>query len=152
MENKRFNLASNLAELGASFQKIFLRKISFKDLIKITKGCNPNKQFKIIEEREAKIRENKAKIQAIPEKKIQKAHILTPQGSQGVDQPRSPVDSHRSEPRKSVAKSNHYSQFQGVSRRRQGPNGSKNTLFNQRQKELEPMIQSFLDVTWWNLI
>ncbi|MBW0528279.1 hypothetical protein O181_067994 [Austropuccinia psidii MF-1] len=37
MENKRFNLASHWAELGASCQKICLKEIDFKDLIVITK-------------------------------------------------------------------------------------------------------------------
>ncbi|MBW0586184.1 hypothetical protein O181_125899 [Austropuccinia psidii MF-1] len=41
MENKRFNLAFHWAELGASFQKICLKVISFKDLMVITKGWNP---------------------------------------------------------------------------------------------------------------
>ncbi|MBW0557171.1 hypothetical protein O181_096886 [Austropuccinia psidii MF-1] len=40
MENKRFSLASNWEELGEGFQKIFLKEISFKELMKITKGWN----------------------------------------------------------------------------------------------------------------
>ncbi|MBW0499627.1 hypothetical protein O181_039342 [Austropuccinia psidii MF-1] len=38
MDNKRFNLASHWAELGASCQKIFLKEIEFRDLMVITKG------------------------------------------------------------------------------------------------------------------
>ncbi|MBW0551712.1 hypothetical protein O181_091427 [Austropuccinia psidii MF-1] len=41
IDNKRFNLASHWAELGASFQKICLKEIDFKDLMVITKGWNP---------------------------------------------------------------------------------------------------------------
>ncbi|MBW0527120.1 hypothetical protein O181_066835 [Austropuccinia psidii MF-1] len=43
MENKRFNLASHWAELGASFRKICLKEIDFKDLTIITKGWNPTR-------------------------------------------------------------------------------------------------------------
>ncbi|MBW0529983.1 hypothetical protein O181_069698 [Austropuccinia psidii MF-1] len=38
MDNKKFNLASHWAELGASFQKICLKEIYFRDLVVITKG------------------------------------------------------------------------------------------------------------------
>ncbi|MBW0473394.1 hypothetical protein O181_013109 [Austropuccinia psidii MF-1] len=38
MDNKRFNLASHWAELGAICQKICLKEIPFKDLMVITKG------------------------------------------------------------------------------------------------------------------
>ncbi|MBW0535712.1 hypothetical protein O181_075427 [Austropuccinia psidii MF-1] len=65
MDNKRFNLASHWAELGESFQKICLKEIPFKDLMVITKGWNPNRQFKLLEERTTRIRENQATIQAI---------------------------------------------------------------------------------------
>ncbi|MBW0583022.1 hypothetical protein O181_122737 [Austropuccinia psidii MF-1] len=41
MDNKRFNLESDWAELGASFQKICLKEIDFRDLMVITKGWNP---------------------------------------------------------------------------------------------------------------
>ncbi|MBW0461048.1 hypothetical protein O181_000763 [Austropuccinia psidii MF-1] len=37
MDNKRFNLASHLAELGASCEEICLKEVPFKDLILITK-------------------------------------------------------------------------------------------------------------------
>ncbi|MBW0490706.1 hypothetical protein O181_030421 [Austropuccinia psidii MF-1] len=40
IDNKRFNLVSSWAELGASFQKIYLKEIDFKDLMVITKGWN----------------------------------------------------------------------------------------------------------------
>ncbi|MBW0590110.1 hypothetical protein O181_129825 [Austropuccinia psidii MF-1] len=51
MESKRFNLESHCSDLGASFQKICLKEIPFKDMV-ITKGWNPNRQFKLLEERE----------------------------------------------------------------------------------------------------
>ncbi|MBW0478716.1 hypothetical protein O181_018431 [Austropuccinia psidii MF-1] len=44
MVNMRFNLASHWAELGASFQKICLKEIDFKDLMVINKCCNPTRQ------------------------------------------------------------------------------------------------------------
>ncbi|MBW0504808.1 hypothetical protein O181_044523 [Austropuccinia psidii MF-1] len=44
MDNKRFNLASHWAELGASYQKICLKEIEFRDIVVITKGWNPTRQ------------------------------------------------------------------------------------------------------------
>ncbi|MBW0492976.1 hypothetical protein O181_032691 [Austropuccinia psidii MF-1] len=44
MDKDTFNLASYWAELQASFQKIFRREITFKDLMEITKGWNPTKK------------------------------------------------------------------------------------------------------------
>ncbi|MBW0575384.1 hypothetical protein O181_115099 [Austropuccinia psidii MF-1] len=78
MENKRFNLASNWEELRESYQKICLREMSFKEVVEITKSWNPNRKFKLLEERKAKIRDNKAKIQAIEEQWSQKENIHTP--------------------------------------------------------------------------
>ncbi|MBW0477390.1 hypothetical protein O181_017105 [Austropuccinia psidii MF-1] len=48
MENKRFNLASHWEELGVSCQKICLKDISFKNLMIITKGWNPTRQFRLL--------------------------------------------------------------------------------------------------------
>ncbi|MBW0531076.1 hypothetical protein O181_070791 [Austropuccinia psidii MF-1] len=67
-----------LAELGASFQKICLKEISFKDLMVITKGWNPTRQFRLLEERETRIRENQATIQAIEEHLNQTEPTLIP--------------------------------------------------------------------------
>ncbi|MBW0533476.1 hypothetical protein O181_073191, partial [Austropuccinia psidii MF-1] len=50
MDNKRFNLASHWEELAASCQKICLREISSKELMEITKGWNPTRQFRLLEE------------------------------------------------------------------------------------------------------
>ncbi|MBW0493235.1 hypothetical protein O181_032950 [Austropuccinia psidii MF-1] len=95
MKNKRFNLASHWEELGAGFHKIFLREISFKDFMEITKGWNLNKNFRIVGEREDKIRENQATIQAIEERWNQKDHTQNPSGSPVVvNQASSPVASH----------------------------------------------------------
>ncbi|MBW0496786.1 hypothetical protein O181_036501 [Austropuccinia psidii MF-1] len=63
--NERFNLASHWAEHGAAFQKICIEEIPFKDIMVITKGCNPNTKLKLLDERESRIRENQATIQAI---------------------------------------------------------------------------------------
>ncbi|MBW0583562.1 hypothetical protein O181_123277 [Austropuccinia psidii MF-1] len=94
MDNKRFNLPSHWEELGAICQKIFLKEIPLKDLMVITKGWNPNRQFKLLEEREARISENQAIIQAIEEQLNQTEPTLIPSGSQVVDQSNSPVASH----------------------------------------------------------
>ncbi|MBW0467196.1 hypothetical protein O181_006911 [Austropuccinia psidii MF-1] len=141
MENKRLNLASHWEEIGASFQKICLKEIPFKDLMVITKAWIPHRQFKLLEERATRI---KATIQAIEEQLNQTEPTLIPSDSQGVGQPNSPVASKYSGNRRSVAKSHHYSQSQGVSRRRQGYKGKNNTSFSHRKKESDPMIQKLL--------
>ncbi|MBW0498031.1 hypothetical protein O181_037746 [Austropuccinia psidii MF-1] len=91
MDNKRFKLASHWEEHEASFWKIFLNEIDFKDLMVITKGWNPTRKFRILEERATGIRENQATIQAIEEQLTQTGNIQIPSGSQGVDQNSSPV-------------------------------------------------------------
>ncbi|MBW0485721.1 hypothetical protein O181_025436 [Austropuccinia psidii MF-1] len=65
MDKKRFNLASHWADLGASCQKICIKEIPSKDLVVITKGWNPTRQLRLLEERATRIRENQATIQAI---------------------------------------------------------------------------------------
>ncbi|MBW0550605.1 hypothetical protein O181_090320 [Austropuccinia psidii MF-1] len=125
--------------------EICLKKIYFKDPIEITKGWNSNRKFKLLEDKEAKFRENKATIQSIEEQWSQKGNILTPSGSQVVGQASSPVASNHSEYRKSGAKSHHYSQFQEFFSRRQGSKGKNKTTFSQRKKESHPTIQKLLD-------
>ncbi|MBW0565009.1 hypothetical protein O181_104724 [Austropuccinia psidii MF-1] len=56
MDNKGFHLASHWVELGESFQEICLKEIEFKDLMIITKGWNPTKQFRLLEARAQRIR------------------------------------------------------------------------------------------------
>ncbi|MBW0538361.1 hypothetical protein O181_078076 [Austropuccinia psidii MF-1] len=94
MDNMRFNLVSHWEELGESCQKICFKEISFKDLMVITKGWNPTRQFRLLEERETRIRENKATIQGIEEQLNQIGTTLIPSGSQGVEQSNSPMASH----------------------------------------------------------
>ncbi|MBW0474440.1 hypothetical protein O181_014155 [Austropuccinia psidii MF-1] len=65
MDNNRLNLVSHWAELGESFQKICLKEINFKKLMEITKGWNPTRKFRLLEERATRIRENQATIQAM---------------------------------------------------------------------------------------
>ncbi|MBW0484971.1 hypothetical protein O181_024686 [Austropuccinia psidii MF-1] len=89
----------------------------------ITKGCNPTRQLRLLQERETRIRQNQAIIQPIQEQLNQKGPTLIPSGSQGVDQPNSPVASHHSGTSRSVAKHRHYSQSQVVSRRIKGYKG-----------------------------
>ncbi|MBW0496862.1 hypothetical protein O181_036577, partial [Austropuccinia psidii MF-1] len=43
MKNKRINLASHWAELGASFHTLCFKEIPFKDLMMIPKGWNPTR-------------------------------------------------------------------------------------------------------------
>ncbi|MBW0468911.1 hypothetical protein O181_008626 [Austropuccinia psidii MF-1] len=144
MDNKRFNLASHWAELGASFQRICLKVIEFKDLMVLTKGWNPTRQFRLLEARENRIRENQATIQAIEEQLTQTGPTQITSGSQGAGQISFPVASYHSETNKSVTRSHHSSQFQEVSRRRQGYKGKNKTTFNQRKRESDPMIQKLL--------
>ncbi|MBW0559987.1 hypothetical protein O181_099702 [Austropuccinia psidii MF-1] len=146
MDNKRLNLSSHWAELGASFQEICLKQIDFKDLMVITKGCNPTRKFRLLEARATRIRENQATIQAIEEQLTQTGHTQIPSGSQGAGQISSPVASHHSETSRLVAKSHNSSQFQEVSRRRQGNKGKNKASFNQRKRESDPMIQKLLDL------
>ncbi|MBW0526826.1 hypothetical protein O181_066541 [Austropuccinia psidii MF-1] len=84
MDNRRFNLASHSAELGASCQKICLKGIDFKDLMVITKGWNPTRKFRLLEVRANRIRENQATIQAIAEQLTQTGLTQIPSGSQGT--------------------------------------------------------------------
>ncbi|MBW0565293.1 hypothetical protein O181_105008 [Austropuccinia psidii MF-1] len=110
--NKRFNLAFHWAELGERLQRICFREIPFKDLVEITKGWNPTRQFRLRKERATRIRENQATIQAIEEQLNQTGPTLIPSGSQGVEQTSSPVASHHSGTNRSVSKSHHSSQSQ----------------------------------------
>ncbi|MBW0486193.1 hypothetical protein O181_025908 [Austropuccinia psidii MF-1] len=146
IDNKRFNLESHWEKLGASCQKICLKEIDFRDLIVITKGWNPTKQFRLLEVRANRIRGNRATIQAIEEQLTQRGLTKIPSGSQGVGQTTSPVDLHHSGTRRLVAKSHHSSQSQEVSRRRQGYKGKSKTSFNQRKKGSETMIQKLFDL------
>ncbi|MBW0566315.1 hypothetical protein O181_106030 [Austropuccinia psidii MF-1] len=112
MDNKRFKLETDRAELGASCQKICLKGIDFKDPMVITKGWNPTRQFRLLEARATRIRKNKATIQAIEEQLTHTGNTQIPSGSQGAGQINSPLASHHSETSRSVAKSHHSSQFQ----------------------------------------
>ncbi|MBW0537610.1 hypothetical protein O181_077325 [Austropuccinia psidii MF-1] len=145
MDKKRFNLASHWAELGASCQKICVKEIDFRDLMVITKGWNPTRQFRLQEVTANRISENQATIQAIEEQLTQTGNTQIPSGSQGVGQTSSEVASHHSGTTRSVAKSHHSSQYQEVSRRKQGYKGKNKTSFNQRKEESDPMIQNLLD-------
>ncbi|MBW0541672.1 hypothetical protein O181_081387 [Austropuccinia psidii MF-1] len=84
MDNKRFNLASHWAELGASCQKICLKEIDFKEIMVITKGWYPTRKFRLMEVRANRIRENQATIHAIEEQLTQTGNTQIPSGSQGV--------------------------------------------------------------------
>ncbi|MBW0549938.1 hypothetical protein O181_089653 [Austropuccinia psidii MF-1] len=146
MDNNSFNLASHWEELVASFQKICPKEIDFRDLMVITKSWNTTRQFRLLEVRANRIRDNQATIQAKEEQLTQTGNTQIPSGSQGVDQTSSPVASHHSGTNRSVAKSHYYSQSQEVSRRRQGNKGKNKTTFNRRKRESDPMIQRLLDL------
>ncbi|MBW0501591.1 hypothetical protein O181_041306 [Austropuccinia psidii MF-1] len=146
MENKRFNLTSHYAELGAGCQKTCLKETPFEDLMEINKGWNPTRQFRLLEERETRIREKQGTIQDIEGKLNQAGPTLIPSGSQGVDQTSFPVASNHSGTNRSVANSHNYSKSQAGSRRRQGYKGKNKTSFNQTQRESDPMIQKLLDM------
>ncbi|MBW0516128.1 hypothetical protein O181_055843 [Austropuccinia psidii MF-1] len=112
----------------------------------ITKGCNPTREFRLLEVRASRIRDNQATIQAIEEQLTQSGHTKIPSGSQGAGQISSPVASDHSETNRSVDKSHHSSQFQEVSRRRQGYKAKNKTTFSQWKRESDPMIQKLLDL------
>ncbi|MBW0488005.1 hypothetical protein O181_027720 [Austropuccinia psidii MF-1] len=143
IDNRRFNLASHWAELVARCQRVCIKGIFFTDPMVITKGWNPNRKFRLLEERATRIRENPSTIQAIKEQMNQTGPIIIPQGSQGVKKPDSPNASHHPDS-KLVTKSHHSSQSQGASRRRQGYKGKNKTTFSQRKRESDPMIQKLL--------
>ncbi|MBW0488695.1 hypothetical protein O181_028410 [Austropuccinia psidii MF-1] len=86
MDKKRFDLASHWEEHGASFKKIWLKEIEFRDLMVITKDWNPTRQLRLLEVRENRIKENQATIQAIEEELTQTGNTQIPSGSQGPDQ------------------------------------------------------------------
>ncbi|MBW0578697.1 hypothetical protein O181_118412, partial [Austropuccinia psidii MF-1] len=71
MDKKRFKLASRWEELGASCWKICLKEIDFRELMVITKGWNTTRQFRLLEVRANRIRENEATIQDIEEQLTQ---------------------------------------------------------------------------------
>ncbi|MBW0514651.1 hypothetical protein O181_054366 [Austropuccinia psidii MF-1] len=62
MENERLKLESHWEELVSGCHKIFPEENSFKDNMEITIGWNPDRQFKILEERVEKIRNTQATI------------------------------------------------------------------------------------------
>ncbi|MBW0489902.1 hypothetical protein O181_029617 [Austropuccinia psidii MF-1] len=112
----------------------------------ITKGWNPTRQFRILEERATRIRENQATIQAIEEQLNQTGPTVNPPGSKGVEKPSSPVASNHSDTSSSASKSHYYSQSQVDSRRRQGYKGKNKTSFNQRQRDSDPTLQKLLNL------
>ncbi|MBW0572939.1 hypothetical protein O181_112654 [Austropuccinia psidii MF-1] len=144
MENKRFNLASHWAEIGAILHEICLKEISFKYLMLITKGWNPTRQLRLLEGRATRIRENQATIQAIEEQLNQTSPTMIPSGS--VNKPGSTGTTHHSGTSRSVAKSHHSLQSQVVSRRRQGYKGKNKPSFIQRERESDPVIQKLFEL------
>ncbi|MBW0476628.1 hypothetical protein O181_016343 [Austropuccinia psidii MF-1] len=138
MDNKKFNPASHWAENGASCRKICLKEINSKGLMEITKGWNSTRQFRFLLERETRIRENQATIQATEEHLNQSRPTLIPLGSQVVDQTSSTVASHNSGTNRSVTKSHHYSQSQVVSRRIKGYKCKKQDLFQPNAERVRP--------------
>ncbi|MBW0482818.1 hypothetical protein O181_022533 [Austropuccinia psidii MF-1] len=148
----RFNPASHLEELGASFQKICLKELPFKDLMVITKGWNPTRKLRLLEGRETRIRDNQVTVQAIEEQLNKTGTTLIPSGSQGVDQPNSPVALKHSATKRSVAKSHHYSQYQvGVTTTNNHPPERVLRQFQPEPKlwSIGHMIFLWPDVPFW---
>ncbi|MBW0517218.1 hypothetical protein O181_056933 [Austropuccinia psidii MF-1] len=96
MDNKWFYLASYWVELGASWKKIGLKEIYFRNLMVITKCWNPTRQCRLLEVRANRISENQATVQAIEEQLTQTGNTQIPSGSQGEGPISSPVTSHHS--------------------------------------------------------
>ncbi|MBW0504137.1 hypothetical protein O181_043852 [Austropuccinia psidii MF-1] len=89
----------------------------------ITKGWNPNRKLKLLKEMADRIRENQGIIQAIEEQMNQTEYTMIPSGSQGVDQPDSPVSSPNSGTSRKVTKSHpssHPRYFTGEDRDNKG--------------------------------
>ncbi|MBW0463050.1 hypothetical protein O181_002765 [Austropuccinia psidii MF-1] len=135
--------------LGRPWSK-FPEDMSQRDTLQRPYGnhqrLEPHQEVQIPGGESIRIRVNQATIQAIEKQLNQKGPTLIPSGSQGVDKIRSPVALHHSGTNRSVAKSYHSSQSQVVFRRRQGDKGKNKTSFNQRQRELDQMIQRWLDL------
>ncbi|MBW0553189.1 hypothetical protein O181_092904 [Austropuccinia psidii MF-1] len=69
------------------------------------KSSNDTRNFRLLEVRANRIRENQATIKAIEEQLNQAGNTQIPSGSQGAGQISSPVASYHSETNRSVAKS-----------------------------------------------
>ncbi|MBW0461036.1 hypothetical protein O181_000751 [Austropuccinia psidii MF-1] len=101
-----------LGRTWSKFPEDMSQRDRLKDLIVITKCCNPTRKFRLLAVRANRIRENQAIIQAIEEQLTQTVHTQIPSGSQGAGQISSPVASYHSEINISVPKSHHSSQSQ----------------------------------------
>ncbi|MBW0537922.1 hypothetical protein O181_077637 [Austropuccinia psidii MF-1] len=135
-----------LGRTWSKFPEDLSQRDRLRDLMVITKGWNPTRQFRLLKVRANRIRENQATIQAIEEKLTQTGHTQIPTGSQVVDQTSSTVALHHSGSDRSGAKSHHSSQSQEVSSRRQGYKDKTKTTFNQRKRESDTIIQKLLDL------
>ncbi|MBW0480764.1 hypothetical protein O181_020479 [Austropuccinia psidii MF-1] len=101
-------------------------------------GRTWSKQFRLLEERETRIRENNATIQAIKEQLNKTGPTLIPSGPQGVDQPNHPVASHHSGTSRSVAKSHNSSQSQVVFQEKTRIQGQKQDFFQPKAERVRP--------------
>ncbi|MBW0493569.1 hypothetical protein O181_033284 [Austropuccinia psidii MF-1] len=123
--------------------------MSQRGILQRTYGYNQwwitNRKFKLLEEGEARISEDPATIQAIGKQLNQIEHTIISSGSQEVNQPDYPVASNHSGTSRLVAKSHHYSQYEVVSRIRQGLKG-QNKTFSTSNRESDPIIQKLLDL------
>ncbi|MBW0520462.1 hypothetical protein O181_060177 [Austropuccinia psidii MF-1] len=77
-ENKDIQPGFKLGRTWRKIPKDMSQRDIFQDVMEITNGWNPTKQFKLLKEREAKIRENQVTTQAMEYQWIQKEHILNP--------------------------------------------------------------------------
>ncbi|MBW0527071.1 hypothetical protein O181_066786 [Austropuccinia psidii MF-1] len=65
MENKLLTIAASWEEVIITTQKICLKQIPWMDLMEEMKVWNPKRNFKVLEERETRIRENQESIKDI---------------------------------------------------------------------------------------
>ncbi|MBW0467205.1 hypothetical protein O181_006920 [Austropuccinia psidii MF-1] len=68
-------------EVRITTKKIFIQKMAWMELMKEIKGWNPNRNFKLLEERSTRIKEDQEAIQAIEvsQHMEEASHIQVPQ-------------------------------------------------------------------------
>ncbi|MBW0470513.1 hypothetical protein O181_010228 [Austropuccinia psidii MF-1] len=110
------------------------------------KDWNKNKNFKLLEERETRIRESQEAIKAIEKSWNMEEHSqiqVLQEREEGV--PSSPQQTSSSriyKPREASSKAPQ--SYLVVSRRRQGAQGKNKASFNQRKKEADPLMKKLM--------
>ncbi|MBW0463646.1 hypothetical protein O181_003361 [Austropuccinia psidii MF-1] len=122
------------------------QEMAWIDLMKEIKGWNPNKNYKLLEERETRIKDNQPAIQAIEKSLYMEdpSQIQVPKDME-EEVPSSPKQSRSSrpyKPRETSSKAHQSSLV--VSRRRQGDQGKNKTSFSQRKQEADPLMKKLM--------